>query len=333
MKGKRLILMAVTLSTLLVLGRSSYSASDDLTRDLFDQGGDLGDQLVTDREEIKDILNDFVKARKTGTVSAHKRLVEVHLSDDYYWAGLDKAEKIAKEKKELKGDEDHLTNLRLDDFKINLYGSKASVDLTIQSDITFPTAGPFASLETPIHGTVEAIIYLDFVKEKDGWKIVAIKSGGMTATAAGGRRELLPIIKDFKVDTLSSVASSVSGNSSIHLSCTILPPTNLREIGELAVWAGLEWDKESVHPIHEGREEESLVSFVHDSDEAIEVDYTFPVDGQPTMYALPVTYKKGMDAIEVNVHAVVFTPQVKQGQIIAYALLIFAVPLADFQNK
>ena len=309
-----------------------------------------------DKATIHTIILNYVALLDLRSEASFQSKLAGHISENYNWAGLNKADFVVREIAFVTGLKDITYNFTTDEITVsgNTAEAKANFDVTYTFD---ENATP------KLNGLGKKAWIFSLARENKVWKITALKNGPAETTITGGgynRASLTGLLFD---------STSISPATNITITGTVKPPSG----ADKTVWGyvGLEWDSRSKNTAHASLDPESVwmlpgsakkKALVTDGDgeteESAPTDGDAPADGDSTPVdgdsavdgdastditldfqlpangdgktTLPASFEKGRDSVEL-----IFMLHVKDATdaLVGVTELRYEIQLTGFSNE
>jgi hypothetical protein len=252
-------------------------------------------------------------------VNEYDDKVAPHISEQYDWAGLNREEYIAGNKKFLE-EEEKIKKIELTELNIDIQGDKATARITLNVLGEIEPEEDGLPFKIVIGGLVER--ESEFIKEDEKWKVIKDKSAGGVMFGDGGDKDFIPDLRGINITPTESIkpGGRVKAEGEVKL------PQGMGRLPAGHFMAGKFSLSSSERVGPPGYSVFTRIEF-------IEVDYTVnKILPEPGQDSIPKVFNKGVDSLEA-----VFSLAIVQ---IGFPLTIkgvsviwLEIPLEDFSNE
>ncbi|RJO69663.1 MAG: hypothetical protein C4523_05975 [Myxococcales bacterium] len=283
-----------------------------------------GDQPVNhgpDEEAMRAVLEDVIVAFTSGTEASVDSKLAPHMSEAYAYAGCDKGIRVELYKQQFAAEGGALVEVAIQETTF-VYPSDTEASLTA----TLEASSPVEVDGISVQGQGIRKLTLDFRKEGDTWRIMAIKSGTFFFFAAGGV---------FSTDSLSNLtfdpAELLQPGTDIDIAGMVTIPEVLQEGATVGGAITMEWDTREDNPETGGVGAESYWDFPKNPTGAVSIDVSLPSGGVGAD-TLPDLFQKGRDTVTIQLNVAVIGAG-EPGDTLGFIYYGYEIPLVGFQNE
>ncbi|HPM76297.1 MAG TPA: hypothetical protein PK961_04330 [bacterium] len=313
-----LILLPVLMGVSLIAAGCSCDDDDD------DDDDDSGDDNDSQEQAIIAIVEEMTAGQMERTVAGLEEKVFPHVSDDYAYAGRDKAGLMQDALDDL-ADSPNLTVVKYDltvAVAIDSDGVTARAE-TLNEVQMMQQADDEVGFDVAMTGTIRGVWL--FAMEDDGWKVVSGEAQYNEYQIHGGDENLPMPLDDVAID-VESVGPGDEVNLTGSVTLPALTSEQLLYVSFSASWGddrcnAVQWDDES---------EAALMRNITDqAGGAFDFNLMLPGDAEPAGLAIPHALPLGEDAVEITV---MFFVLAADGELVRGDGRIFSLPFAPLNN-